>query len=678
MNEASDVTDINEEQLDLAIRKRIQSVALCHLVDDNIDGVSAFRFKAAGTFESDLTRNNPCDTAELIADPTHERRIGEEDSLLIFVKDVQEPMSAGVIDLSDHLLESDIEIRRASLEAISRLRSLMLPCTAKIIVDSTDQILSDDEDKRLPAALRAYDKLNNDFMLNIAGLRKCCEFQYDEYDKFYRRVFRPEVGILNSFTPPLVRFKGQSKEIESWVSTWRNLNIDEAIRQYDQTCGYLPPAIALSATSLLEKPDQHLGEELFRILASSDNCKTRYHALLLCCDNPELIKSDQVEKFESLVLETLSITKRSIPQDVEESSSEEVGWWDSLYDLARLYLAHLESTVPSVDSRIMVAYAWWMAEQVTSKFFFFNDAPLSLASKIFREESDIAIGKWSFSRTAMSPSSARKDMIFTASIWSDSLLSTIIHRWEKISEFTSTDFCDRIFELVQNAMVMNRFNLADANEKEFLVDELEFEKIKWFAQTRSGEKAKGLESLVSASELINQVDGMNTLLSEFTDQSSIFHSYACYALQARQYAGRDAGEVPVEFLSNNEWIRAAFLKSSDVALGMLVAFLTEWQLSRNDEWRVRFSHILAAMSLEADSPSRKEVLFELCLRSAINVDISSPIERLLCSDQKKDYLKFAETWNGRLGFFAYNSAAWAAYRIRGFQAKIQRFLPTSK
>ena len=136
MNEASDVTDINEEQLDLAIRKRIQSVALCHLVDDNIDGVSAFRFKAAGTFESDLTRNNPCDIAELIAVPTHERRIGEEDSLLIFVKDVQEPMSAGVIDLSDHLLESDIEIRRASLEAISRLRSLMLPCTAKIIVDS--------------------------------------------------------------------------------------------------------------------------------------------------------------------------------------------------------------------------------------------------------------------------------------------------------------------------------------------------------------------------------------------------------------------------------------------------------------------------------------------------------------------------------------------------------------
>ena len=678
MNEATDITDIDEEQLDFAIRKRIQSIALCHLVDGNIDGVSAFRFKAAGTFPSDLIRENPRDTAELIANPTHERRIGKEDSLLIFVKDVDTPKSAGVIDLSEHLLENDINIRRASLDAVSRLKDLMLPNTAKLIAESTGEILSDDEEKRIQAALRVYDKLNNDFLLNVAGLRKCCEFQFDEYDKFYRRVFRPEVAILNSFTPPLVRLKEQSKEIESWVSNWRRLEIEQALREFDLSCGYLPPAISLSATSLLEKPDEETGDAIFHLASSSDDYKTQYHALLLWCNNPQLIKSEQVEKFELLVLETLSSAKRSVHKNDDRSNLEDISKWDALYDLARLYLAHLESIVPAVDSRVMVAYAWWMAEQVVSKFFFFYEEPLPLTSKILREESDIAIGKWSFSRTAMNPSSARKDMVFTASIWSDSLLSTIIRRWEAIREFTSDNFGDRIFELVNNAMVMHRFNLAESNEKEFLVDELEFGKIREFAQTRSDEEAKGLESLVNASELINQVDGISSLLSEFTNQESVFHAYAGYALQARQFAGRNAGDVPVEFLSNNEWVRAAFLKRSDSSLGMLAAFLTEWQLSRNDEWRVRLSHILAAMSLESDAPNRKKFLFELCLRSAINVDISSPIERLLCSDQKREYLGFAETWNSRLGYFAYNSAAWAAYRIRGFQTKIQRFLPIAQ
>ena len=545
MSEAFERDQVDEDKLDLAIRKQIQSVALHHLVDANLDGVSAFRFKSAGTLNASLTRENPPDTAQIILDPNHARRLGEEDGLLLFVKDQEVKNSAGVIDLSEHLLENDNEVREASLAAIRRLKEFMLPATFEFFEANVAKVQSEDESVRLSAALRIYDVLNRDFLLNIAGLRKCCEFQFDEYDKYYRRVFRPSIQALNSFAPPTIRPIEQSKDLEEWAQRWREVGIEEALGEMNEKCGYLPPTIQTCPTLLVDRSKVETEwDTVWRIATTSSNCKLQFHATMLLLTNLQAISDVQIKEFEGIVLEQLKTARRSKPSS--EEGEEKLSKWDALYELARHYLAHLESTVPAVDSTVTVSYAWWMAEKVVSEFFFYYTSPLSLMERIVSEELDLSTFKWSFSRTASTPSSARKDIIFTASIWSDSLLAKLVDCSEELSSKTSPEFMEQLFHSVNDAMILNRFNLPEVESKTYLVDDVPIEKIRKIGESRGEEESKALQGLCDASELINRMDGVNKLLSDFTNEKEQVGFYVGFALQARQFAGRDAGSAPVD------------------------------------------------------------------------------------------------------------------------------------
>ncbi len=670
MNEPFEPVDVDDEELDFAIRKRMQSISIFHRIGGSIDGIDAFRFKAAGTFDSALTRENPPDTAELISDASHIRRIGKEDGTLIFVKDPVDDGKAGVIDLADHILEPDDQIRHAALKALDRIKGQMLPQTAAKFSDHKEAISSNNEKQRLHSGLLVHDALNNDYWLNLIGLRKCIEFQFDDYDKFYRRVFRPSVQSLNAFAPQLV---DQIPQLNSWFAERKGMDLVSTIQEFNTKWGYLPPSNVISVLSLIdkagsEKTNKALAKSLWKMVGMTNEYKVKYYAALLFSDNPQLVTTKTVEDFESLIAEQITVAKLN-------QESEKFSRWDAFYKLTQHFVAHLESSIPAVDSQVTVSFACWLAEQAVSRFFFYNGRMFSITKKVINEELNHSSQKWSVSRSYSNPSTLRKDTISTSSIWSDSLISVIVKNWKAWRKHVSNDFRQNVLVALNNIMVLNRFNSAEDDSISYLVDDVPFDLIRDIAKDcGANEESDGLAQLVTVSETLNQVEGVRKLLADFVSDDPKVGFVVGFALQARQFAGSDAGTVPVEFLRDSTWREAAFLRSTDSNLALLAAFLGEWQLARRNEWRVRLAHIFASLAETCDDQNRKAFLFELCLRSSINIDISSPIERLLSSEQKSEFLNFAKLWEDRLNYIADNSVPWVAYRIRGFLARIQQSL----
>jgi hypothetical protein len=315
-----------------------------------------------------------------------------------------------------------------------------------------------------------------------------------------------------------------------------------------------------------------------------------------------------------------------------------------------------------------------MAEQVVGGFLFHDLEQTKVGQEIVEHELKMSLSKLSVSRTQIEPSIGRKDAIWTSAIWSDSLIATLLSNWNKFSNLTSRDFHRRFSAKLMDALLFNRLSVAAEEDTTFIVNSVKLEEITNFANAGESDEARGVLGILEATKLINQVDGLEQLLRDFIAEDQTVATYAGVALVARQLSGRDAGETPVSFLLDSGWRKAVFQGSAEINLNYLISFLSEWQLARQDEWRVRLPHLIAFEALECIDAVRTTSLFEWCVRCSLCVDIASPIVRLLTSDRRSDFVLLAQQWTKQLGYIATNSEPWAAYRIRGFVSKLQPHL----
>ena len=675
MNVKSDSSDsykIDDDKLDYAVRWRIQAMALFHRVGKGVDVVSGSQFKLAGTLGSPTVSGVPEDVADIIENPKHEKRVGEEEGFLVFVRDNENSKTISVIDLTEQILDQNSRIRTLAVKALARQKEAMLPQSALLIEKLRFEISSNDEKTWLPAALRLHRALNSDILLNIIALTKSQGFHFDDYEKYYQRVFRPNIESLNNFAPPLLRDRTAGKLFEKTLRKMSSNGFSSAISEFVLSFGYFPPTETVSVLDFVKQCEETKGSDriqadVWNVAKNNENILEKYHGVFAICGNPSWITDKNSKDLEKLLLDQLTCA-RVMP------SSDGDAQWHFMYRLVQHYMAHLEVTLPAVDTSVVMDYAWWLAHNVLYGFFVVDGEITDVAEEITNSELDNSVQKWSVSRSTVSPSVARSDALFTSAIWSDSLMAIVLKNWEQIFPVLSDGFCKTFVGIVGKAIFASRLNVAPKGTDDFFVSNISFDTIEAIAKANEGEEADGLAGVVEATKIINQVDGINQLLRDFVTNENAMTTFAGIAIQARQYTGSDAGDSPVDFLTNRAWRKAAFQDASFSSVTLISTFLSEWQLGRSDCWRVRLAHVFAVEAELSNNEERRAFLFEVCLRASINVDIASPVQRLLVSEHRDEFLPRAKKWKDVLGYVAYNSTPWAAYRIRGFLAKIEPHL----
>jgi hypothetical protein len=179
----------------------------------------------------------PADTADILGNPDHPRRIDAPAGPFLFVDEGDTRQA--VMRLPDYLLSHETDVRRAALKYFELLTAsspqVLTPKSRTAIERLSEDLYSTEPERWRPAAIGAVDHLSDDFLFNLAGVRQSLVVRYDAgVDQYLPLVLQPSVSSLDSinfrFPAPSTQREELRVFIEEIVSTSETLS--NAIDRY--------------------------------------------------------------------------------------------------------------------------------------------------------------------------------------------------------------------------------------------------------------------------------------------------------------------------------------------------------------------------------------------------------------------------------------------------------------
>lgn len=669
---------IEDADFNNAFRKRILAQALFHRVGKDLASDAVYRFKRAGLLQDAEPPAVPEDTASLIRDVEHPRRLPLPPGPLVVVRDGDH---LGIVDAAEHLLRPEVELREAALEHFERGRDCepawLTPYTIHVLDEVREAILSDSETKWIAAGLTLHDATKTDLFANIAGVRQTTGIRFREgYQEFLRLVFRPPLKSLEHLRPPVWNPGEQRKEITRWIMEWSDRcdELGQALRAYFQSCGYIPLARNWSASRLVElwrqkHGDTDVWDSVWRWELTTASPLASYHACRVFIDHPEWIpprEDGRVWQKFGTIIECLAT-----PDATDDAQA-----WRLLGQLARHYHYHMESLSPGLDGDLLAAFAWWIAGLVAPLFGSKAEDIRQGRENLVESELDLSARRWAVARTRIKPSALRAATLGGDSVWSASMLASVCRTWERVPAS-----CDSARNRV--AALFNVCGLLCAGElRTEGTDDAIFalEEPILALEPRPDDNAEIEEYRMTISRLIDvrhrlaQPGGVDHALDACAiddEDGALF--YAAW-LRSRAFGYGTVYEGLRKRLLDANWRLKVFQKLPDAILDSMILFMTEWQLQQTDEWQVRVPHFFAHECETAEQADRRKLLFCATLLSSMNVDVFGPVERLLTGSRRVELIPEAKEWIETLTRIARVSEPWVAGRIRSMAGSISRFL----
>ncbi len=223
--------DLNEQQMERAFRRRVQLQALHHRIGQSIAGHVVMRFRKAGTWDGEIARPVPPILHEVLTQKDHPLRApAPHGPLIVFLQD----SSLWIVEVSDHFLSHDAEIRRAVLQhflgAQEDTECWMSPYVLDLLERNASALTNPDERVWINAGLLLRDAVGQDFRAQCAGVRQAAWLRHEKsYEEYLKAVVGPRAHSLEHDRPPIWNPAEESEEIWAKIQEWSALSSTFAV-----------------------------------------------------------------------------------------------------------------------------------------------------------------------------------------------------------------------------------------------------------------------------------------------------------------------------------------------------------------------------------------------------------------------------------------------------------------
>lgn len=671
------MADMTDEETKLKFRQRIQLQAFCHRVGQSVPGHVVMRFRKAGTWDREITQPIPPSLLQVLTQSDHPLRMPLPDGPLVVIV---EDNTRGIIDVSEHLLSHDPNIRKAALEHFLAAKSNEEPWASPFVLDllrqNADALSREDESVWIGAGLALRDAIGRDVRVNCAGVRQASRLRFEEsYQEYLSKVIRPRALWFQHDRPPVWNPTEEAEQIRAKFEEWSLLDdLGVALSQYLAFCGYLPLAGELSAGTLIADWEScHSGHDIWHAVWNwTESCPSvlaQYHAAQAFLEHPQWIRPEGIERL-------LDVTRGVIGSSESESGWVQAPLWQLRASLLQHYQVHLEASVPGLNSEIVGASACWMVEMVAQLFHTDPDHVKDGCEFLQTEVLPLSWRRWLMARSRMAPSPLRVASLYAPFIWSDALLATAIRRFPDFPDCEAREGY-RTFLLtrltsavcVGSMRTVERSNAAYAFELPVAPSDL------GLADTLTdSQDTETTQQVLAARREIEAGTGLKELLSELPELPDALTNFLSASLRCWVFDRSHADSVVQDLLNDNDLRRKVFHRLPLRTLDKLISFLTDWQLQQNEEWLVRLPQLFAFECENAMEPERRDLLLSATIVSAMAADVVSPVVRLLVGPKQTEIASQFEDWRKTAREIELESEPWLAARVRGFLGTIENDL----
>lgn len=671
------MADMTEDEITLAFRRRIQLQALCHRVGQSVPGHVVMRFRKAGTWDREITQPIPQSLLPVLTQTDHMLRMPLPDGPLVVVV---EDNTRGIIDVSEHLLSHNANIRRAALEhfltAESNEQRWASPFVLDLLKRNADALSREDESAWIGAGLALRDAIDRDFRVNCAGVRQASRLRFEEsYQEYLSKVIRPRAHCFEHDRPPVWNPAEEVEQIRAKFEEWSSLDdLGMALNRYLEFCGYLPLAGELSAGTLIATWEhRHSGHDIWHAVWEwTESCPSvlvQYHAAHAFLEHPHWIRHDEIERLIKGVRDIIISSEA-------DSICTEAPLWQLRAHLLQHYQVHLEAAVPGLNSEVVATSACWMAEIVARLFHADPDHVKKGCEFLLTEVLPLSWRRWLMARSRMAPSPLRVANLYAPFIWGDALLATAVRRFADFPECEARDdyqtfLVTRLTSAVcvGSLRVVGRSSAAYAFELPVSPSDI------GLPDTRTdNQNTEAARQVLAARHAIEAGTGLKDLLSELRELPDGLSTFLCASLRCWPVDRSHEDSAVRDLLNDNDWRRAVFHRLPLETLDKLISILTDWQLQQDEEWLVRLPQLFAFECENANEPERRDLLLSATTVSAMAADVASPVVRLLVGPMRAEIAGQFDDWRQTTREIACDSEPWLAARVRGFLGTIENVI----
>lgn len=671
------MADMTDDEIALAFRRRVQLQALCHRVGQSVPGHVVMRFRKAGTWDRDITQPIPPSLLPVLTQTDHALRMSLPDGPLVVVV---EDNTRGIIDVSEHLLSHDSNIRVAALKHFLNAQSNDECWASAFLLDilkrNADALSREDESVWIGAGLALRDEIDRDFRVNCAGVRQASRLRFEEsYQEYLSKVIRPRARCFEHDRPPVWNPAEEAKQIRAKFEEWSSLDdLGMALNRYLEFCGYLPLAGELSAGTLIAAWEhRHLGHDIWHAVWEwTESCPSvlvQYHAAHAFLEHPHWIRHDEIERLINGVRDIISSFET-------DSICTGAPLWQLRAHLLQHYQVHLEAAVPGLNSEVVATSACWMAEMVARLFHADPDHVKKGCEFLLTEVLPLSWRRWLMARSRIAPSPLRVANLYAPFIWRDALLATAVRRFSDFPECEARDdyrtfLVTRLTSAVcvGSLRVVGRSTAAYAFELPVSPSDLGLPDI-----PTDNQNTEAARQVLAARRAIEAGTGLKDLLSELRELPDGPSTFLCASLRCWPVDRSHADSAVRDLLNDNDWRRTVFHRLPLGTLDKLISFLTDWQLQQDEEWLVRLPQLFAFECENANEPERRDLLLSATTVSAMAADVASPVVRLLVGPKRTEIAGQFDDWRQTTREIACDSEPWLAARARGFLGTIENVI----
>jgi hypothetical protein len=664
--------EANEEptaaEIDLAIRAHLISHAFKDRMG-SLDGRTALIILKHRLFTASRNAPETVDVVPALERPWSQRqRGGATGPLFVSVHKGRRVIS----ELRMLLLDPDLRVRQAAFAELRRLMDespqLLCPETRSRVAVLSEAAIKDNTEEAFSSSIEVADLLDTDFMYQLTGFRECTALKLDDSIRpFLQRLLNPEIKSIQFLLAlPVWSPSRQQDVVESLITriVIEAASLRALLAAYYRYFGHLALAGAASAGGVVtrwiqshEPPNDPLAE-ISSWARETDSPFAEYHKCELLSRNPHWLNEKQRAEWLRACIAVI----RGVTSD---------GPWQLRVNLARHYCRHLETLSPEADGERVAAMAWWLAEQV--------GAIVEKADRERRVECAEQIADacraseeaWLLGRPPVQPAKLRYATLFSASLWSSSLLAALAES----AVLPSEPECELLANEIGALLAKPAFvHLGFPNETggggyafERPTDRLT---LCVEAHRKDQVVAGCLKRLIYFVEVARRPFEPSKLLREWAPADEFDELLFTHELRLAAHCSPSAAESIWQVFSDADWRRKVFMQCSMENLELVCSAAIELQCTdRDHEWRVYLPHFFAlACAAEENGSDRQRLLFAYVVAASLAANSVSAIQRILSEPNRQQLSDFVEKWRQRIERAIPIVPPWISAKLRGAKA----------